>query len=216
MTIAHADPDPVERHPVDPGARLRRAALTVGVGGLVTLVLLAALAELVARDGAGPRTGVDVANYRAIAEPDGRRAPSFSLPRLGGNGDVSVPQPPNEVIVLNFWASWCTPCRTEATDLQAVWRRYRQRDVRFVGVDYGDDEAAARAFVDEFGLTYGSVVDGAGTLAAEYEVIGLPTTFVISPDGTIVFRFTGRIDAAVLTRAVEDVLDGPASGAGSS
>lgn len=174
------------------------------------LVLVLAVQELRVRNLAGPSTGITVANYRAIAESDGRPAPPFTLPSLDGGGDIILGERPGKVVVLNFWASWCAPCRTEARDLQAVWERYQGRAVRFLGIDSLDDEVAARAFVDEFGLTYRSAVDEAGALAFEYDVIGLPTTFVISPDGVIVYRFTGRIDDAVLTRAVEDVLDLPA------
>lgn len=208
MTTFHADPDQRERPRPDPERRLRRAAVAVGIAGLTMLVLLLAVRELLLRNPALSPSGITVANYRAVAESDGRPAPAFTLTSLDGDGGISLAERPGDVVVLNFWASWCAPCRAEAGDLQAVWQGYRDAGVRFLGVDYRDDEAAGRAFVDEFGLTYPSVMDETGALAFEYEVIGMPTTFVISPEGAIVYRFTGRVDAAVLTRAVEDVLEG--------
>jgi len=207
MTPTSIDPHQRERPDLPrTGVRPRRALVTLLLVGLAGLVLLAAMTELLARDREGSSAGITVANFRAVAESDGRRAPAFTLPSLDGS-DIHLSERPGQVIVLNFWASWCAPCRVEASDLQGVWDRYRDRGVRFIGVDYLDDDASGRAFVDEFAVTYPSAVDQAGSLASEYEVIGVPTTFVISPDGTIVFRFTGRIDAAVLSRALDDVLD---------
>lgn len=205
MTSTQTERDQADR-PRVPHHRLRRAAVAVGLGGLAVLVLILAVQELLARNRAGSSSGITIANYQAVAESDGRPAPPFTFPSLQGDGNISLPARPGQVVVLNFWASWCAPCRVEADDLEAVWERYRERGVRFIGVDYRDDDAAGRAFVDEFDLTYPSAVDDAGALAFQYEVVGMPTTFVIGPDGAIVYRFTGRIDAAILSRAVDDAL----------
>jgi cytochrome c biogenesis protein CcmG, thiol:disulfide interchange protein DsbE len=186
---------------------MRRAVVAVAVGGVIAFVLFSAVLELRARDEAGSASGVSVANYRAVAKADGRPAPSFTLPALDGEGDISFSPPTENVVVMNFWASWCVPCRNEAPALQALWQQYGEQDIRFLGVVYRDPAAGARAFVEEFGITYPSVLDDDGQLASDYGVLGLPTTFVISPDGTIAFGFTGRIDEAVLSRAIEDVLD---------
>jgi len=146
--------------------RLLRASVVVAVAVLAVLVLLAAMTELLARKRAGSSTGITIANFRAIAEPGGGPAPAIMLPSLDG-GDIALTERPGQVVVLNFWASWCAPCRVEASDLQAVFERYRSRDVRSIGVDYLDDDTSARAFVDEFALTYPSAVDRTGALASE-------------------------------------------------
>lgn len=112
-------------------------------------------------------------------------------------------------MTLNFWASWCAPCRLEAPDLQATWEAYRQRGVQFLGVNYRDDKAAANAFTDEFRITYPSVFDPSGSLAFGYELIGVPTTFIIDGQGHVRFQFRGYLDGAVLRRALDDVLKEP-------
>ncbi len=99
--------------------------------------------------------------------------------------------------------------RVRIAELYAdVQEDYRNRGVRFLGVDHRDDRAAALAFVDEFGITYPSVSDPAGALADDYELVGLPSTFVIHRRGSIVYRFTGYLDGAVLRSALDDVLRG--------
>ncbi|MBI4259506.1 MAG: TlpA family protein disulfide reductase [Actinobacteria bacterium] len=158
------------------------------------------------RVGTGGIPNVTVANYRAVARVDDRPAPDFTASSLAGGGDISLRDFRGEVVVLNFWASWCVPCRQEAPHLQALWERYGDEGVQLLGVDYRDDPAAAKAYEREFGITFPSVEDPAGSLAGLYELLGVPTTFLIDVEGRIVYRFTGRIDGEVLGRAVDEVL----------
>jgi peroxiredoxin len=89
-----------------------------------------------------------------------------------------------------------------------VSEHYRAQGVRFLGVDERDDQAAARAFVEEFGWRYPSASDPAGSLADDYRLIGLPTTSIIDPSGTIRYRFQGYLDRDVLRSTLDDVLSG--------
>ncbi|HYP22823.1 MAG TPA: TlpA disulfide reductase family protein, partial [Actinomycetota bacterium] len=82
------------------------------------------------------------------------RLPSFSLAHLSGSGSLSSDDLAGSPVVLNFWASWCGPCRNEAPAFQAAWERYESEGVRFVGVNVCDLEPEAKAFVREFGVTY--------------------------------------------------------------
>ena len=144
-----------------------------------------------------------IADYTA-RETGGRRpAPEFAEEGLDG-GEIRSSLLEGKVAVVNFWASWCGPCRKEAPALQRTWEEYSERGVQFLGVDFQDDRASALAFVDEFGLTYPSAFDPTGSLAYEFSVLAIPTTFVIGPDGWIEYQFTG----IVTDTRLRDILDG--------
>lgn len=134
-----------------------------------------------------------------------RPAPDFDLPRLSGSGRLALHSLRGRVVVMNFWASWCTACRHEAPALDALAGRYRGTDVAFVGVDHGDEAASARSFVQRYGVTYPSVVDGSDTLLGTYGAVGLPITYVIGRDGRIRYQVIGLVDPGALRRAIDRV-----------
>ena len=190
-----------------PVSRRRTTAVGVWVGVLAVAAVVAILAVMELRTrGTSSIGGFTVANYRARAEVENSPAPDFELPSLEGGSPITLSSLRGHVVVLNFWASWCAPCRVEAPGLRRVSERYRERGVRFLGVDYRDNDAAARAFIGEFRLRYPSVTDPSGSLAYDYELIGFPTTFIIDPAGTIRYRFVGYLDEEVLVDALNDVL----------
>src|SRR6266511_3167332 len=172
---------------------------------LAAIVATLAIVELRTR-GTTAIGGCTVANYKARAETENRAAADFELPSLEGDGSMTLSACRGHVLVMNFWASWCGPCRLEAPGLRRTSERYWAQGVRFLGVDYRDDKAAARAFVDEFRIPYPSVFDPPGTLAHRYELIGLPSTFIIDPRGTIRYRFVGYMQQDVLEAALDDVV----------
>jgi cytochrome c biogenesis protein CcmG/thiol:disulfide interchange protein DsbE len=180
-------------------------ALALPIAGI--LLVVTAIQEYRSRGTQGV-SGISIANYRAVAKADDRPAPGFRLPSLDGDGQISLQDYADRVVVLNFWASWCIPCRQEAPHLQAIWEEYRGGGVQVLGVNYRDDRAAAMAYEREFGITFPSVFDPAGKLAFDYELIGVPTTFLIRPDGRMAYRFTGKIDAEILEDALSGVLEG--------
>jgi len=96
-------------------------------------------------------------------------------------------------VMLNFWASWCVPCRTEAPMLEQARRRERDRGIIFIGLAYLDQEHAARAFLDEFKITYPNGPDLQSAAARRYRITGVPETFFIDPDGAIVSIAIGPI-----------------------
>ncbi len=199
---------------IDDSRRSRRAALFRGLkiaAWVVPIAVIVVLAGLELRDRGQGQGALSVANYRARAEVVDTPAPDFELPLLGEDGSLRLSDLRGDVVILNFWASWCSPCRIEAPDLQAVWQDYRERGVQFVGVDELDDKFAAQGFVREFAITYPSVFDPSGSLADDYGFIGLPATYVIDRRGDIVYRFQGFVDGPTLRSSLDEVLAGTES-----
>jgi cytochrome c biogenesis protein CcmG, thiol:disulfide interchange protein DsbE len=117
----------------------------------------------------------------------GAPAPAFSLPRLQGNGNISLASFRGKTVVLNFFASWCAPCKREAPDLESVWKKNRSDGVVVLGVDSGDTKGSAQSFLAAHGVTYPIVFDPGQKLAlGSYAVPGLPVTYVINPAGRVV------------------------------
>jgi len=130
-------------------------------------------------------------------------APGFSFERLDRDGRLSLESLRGKVVVINFWASWCGPCKEEAPALEAAWRRHRNRGVVVVGVDVEDVASDARRFARENGLTYPLVHDGAGKTIERYGLTGLPETFFVRRDGKIVPKqVAGRIDEEELEEGI--------------
>lgn len=111
--------------------------------------------------------------------------PDFDLPLLGTDDVLSSETLRGHPVVLNFWASWCAPCREEAPLLERTYQRFRDQGVRFVGVNIRDQEPNARRFVEDFGITFPVVRDEDQELARGLDVYGLPQTFFIDADGRL-------------------------------
>lgn len=161
-------------------------AIAVLVGVLALVGLLAyGLAQ------AEPDRGID----SALERGERVEAPGFELERLGGGGSRALADYRGQVVVLNFWGSWCKPCRTESPLLQ----RWHERLVRngrgtVLGVDALDVTSDALDFVREFGLTYPMVKDSAEEVFPDYGVAAFPETFVIDRAGRIAASRRGPVD----------------------
>jgi cytochrome c biogenesis protein CcmG/thiol:disulfide interchange protein DsbE len=142
----------------------------------------------------------------------GRPAPSFTLALFDGR-ELRLEDYRGKVVFVNFWASWCPPCRAEAPMLEAMWRELKDRDVLFVGNNTQDEEPKARAFVEEFGLTYANGRDPRGTIAIDYGVWGLPEAFIVDPMGRITYKHIGTIGAGVLLAKLDEARQGAVSAA---
>lgn len=131
-------------------------------------------------------------------------APIFSLERLDGGGELSLSAFRGKTVVLNFWASYCGPCRDETPLLQKSWQRWRSKDVMFVGVDLWDFRGDALAFMRRYGVTYPNVHDGKGSTIGRYGVTGYPETYLIDGSGRVRYRIAGPIRTAEeLDEAIE-------------
>jgi thiol-disulfide isomerase/thioredoxin len=136
-------------------------------------------------------------------------APDISGTTLTGQ-HLSLASYRGSVVVLNFWGSWCAPCRAEAPDLSALSQNLASRGVRFVGIDIRDDPVSAEAFIHSFGITYPSLNDPSDELALRFRgavaPAAIPTTLVIDRDGKVAARIFGSVSydslRAVITRVL--------------
>lgn len=139
----------------------------------------------------------------AVAAGERPAAPDRRLGALEGGGTKALADLRGQVVVLNFWASWCDPCEREAPALRAVQRSLRGRGT-VLGVVKDDARPDAIAFTREFRTTWPNVRDVEGDLAREYGVRGLPETFVIDPRGRVTAVIRGEASRADLERAVDE------------
>ena len=121
----------------------------------------------------------------------GDRAPSFELALLDGSGVLSDEDLRGKPVVINFWASWCIPCREEAPLLERTWRAYRDEGVIFLGVNIKDADSDAKKFVEEFDITYPQVRDLDQSLTRDFGVKGLPETFFVDHRWTFIGAISG-------------------------
>jgi cytochrome c biogenesis protein CcmG/thiol:disulfide interchange protein DsbE len=175
-----------------------RALAVLAVAGLVGLFAW----RLASDDGKNIAPGI-----RAGKTPP---APLFTLPRLEGDGEIALSSFDGQVVVLNFWASWCIPCKREAERFQNVWEKHRRDGLVVLGVDTLDFDGDGRRFLKRYGVTYPNVHDGRGTVFDDYGGVPLPKTFFIK-DGKIVGYIFGEAKQEELEEAVGRVLAGRAS-----
>jgi cytochrome c biogenesis protein CcmG, thiol:disulfide interchange protein DsbE len=142
------------------------------------------------------------------AEPPqvGSPVPDFRLTSLDGDA-MTMSAQQGEAVVLNFFASWCAPCRQEAAALEQTWRQYQDQGVQFVGIAYKDAASKAQAFLDEFEVTYPTAADPGSRTARAYGVTGVPETFVVDQQGRLVHHFIGPVTQAELSRTLDQVLN---------
>ena len=114
----------------------------------------------------------------------GARAPEFTLNTFEG-GQVNTADLLGQVVVVNFWASWCKPCEQEALELELAYQLYKNEGVRFLGVDYVDTEGEALAYLNRFDISYPNGPDIGTRISQAYRMRGVPETFIVGPDGRI-------------------------------
>jgi cytochrome c biogenesis protein CcmG/thiol:disulfide interchange protein DsbE len=132
-------------------------------------------------------------------------APNFSLTTFDGQ-NISLTDLRGKVIVLNFWASWCQPCRAEANYLEQTWRKYKDSGVVFIGVDYVDTEPNALAYINEFGITYFNGPDLGTRISQSYGIKGVPETFYIAKNGELRGLKIGPMESPELEQKIDELL----------
>jgi cytochrome c biogenesis protein CcmG, thiol:disulfide interchange protein DsbE len=135
------------------------------------------------------------------------RAPRLRLPRLGGGPTFDLASYRGRVVVVNFWASWCVPCKQEARTLAAAASRWEAKGVVFVGVDAQDFSGAAKRFVKRYAVPYGIVRDGVGSSLGHWGVTAFPETFFVDRRGRLVPpHITGQASRGAIDEGVRRAL----------
>ncbi len=145
---------------------------------------------------------------KEIASPlVGREAPDFTID-LFDAGRLSLSDTRGKVVVVNFWASWCIPCREESHILEGAWQSYKDKGVAFIGVNIQDRERDARAFLKRFRKSYPNGPDPDGKISIDYGIYGVPETFFIDRQGRVAYKHVGGVTARLLRDKIEELLMG--------
>ena len=163
-------------------ARLVAQGVAIGLVALLFILLVWALAT---------EEGGNLAE--SANRGDLPPAPEFALERLDEDGTLTLSSLAGKAVVLNFWASWCLPCKDEAPFLEQLWREHRDRGLVVVGLDAKDFRRDARRFARRFGLTFPLVYDGPGSVLDDWGVTGFPESFVLDREGRVVEAFVGDV-----------------------
>jgi cytochrome c biogenesis protein CcmG/thiol:disulfide interchange protein DsbE len=132
--------------------------------------------------------------------------PLYSAYRGGLGETARLSELRGKVVVINFWASWCLECRKEAPALEAAYRRYKERGVILLGVDYLDTEPAALAYLQEFDTTYPVGIDIQQQTARKYRITGVPETFIVDKHGVIRYVAIQRLTDAEISTQIDPLL----------
>lgn len=190
-----------------PTGRVGRRALIIIGAGIPVLAFLAVLAWASFSSDGAPG-GLAVNESVAEVRQERKIAPNFAL-QLPDGGSLAIEDLRGRVVMLDFWASWCQPCRDEAPALAQVYREYRERDVEFVGINLWDNPGDAELFLQQQGHEYPNGIDAEGKIAISYGVRGIPEKFFISRDGSIARKFTGPMNPDLLRQILDDLLSQP-------
>ncbi len=152
-----------------------------------------------------PPVQSDQSGQSDFSPTPGGRAPDFQVKTFDG-GVFNLDAASDAPVVINFWASWCGPCRSEAAALQEAYERFGPEGVLFIGVALQDTLKGSKAFIEEFGLSFPIGPDEDGDIMKAYKVFGIPKTFVVVKGGVISYVHSGAITRKALTREIMGVL----------
>jgi len=174
-----------------------------GVAILILAILISLFAIFLATGLANQASATGRSGEQLI----GRRAPEFLADSINGK-PVSLSNYPESPIILNFWASWCPPCRDETPHFEKIWRLYKEKDVVVIGINVQDDLNSANEYISEFDVTFINGMDKNGRIMVDYGVTGLPVTFFLDREGIIIGRWVGSIGASSLESRAEALENG--------
>ena len=132
-------------------------------------------------------------------------APNFTLPRVNG-GEIELKHFKGKAVVVNFWGSWCEPCKREMPAIQKAYERYKGDDFEIIGVNVQESDVAVRSFLDRYGLTLPVAMDKRAEVFRSWELLNLPTTFFIHSDGTVERAYEGEMSTRQLNQWIVELL----------
>ncbi len=144
-------------------------------------------------------------NSLNTAPIQGYQAPIFTADTLSG-GEISLQNYADEVVVVNFWATWCPPCKAEMPGINAFYQAYQDRGLVVLAVNVRESEATVRPFIETSSFTFPVLLDPAGKIVDQYQVRSFPTTLIIDRDGVIQYIHTGMISPEELEAVVTPLL----------
>lgn len=198
-------------------ARIKRAAVLVAIALFIALLAYGLLTK-------APNDSID----QRLSDGRSAAAPAFSLEllepgelpgrlepvmaRAASDGRLSLKELAGTPVVLNLWASWCSPCRQEASMLESGWQRWGGRGVLFLGLDIQDVRGDARGFLKQFGISYPTIRDPGKGVANDYGATGIPETYFLSSRGRVVAHVVGVVSERQLDSGVEAARAGRVAG----
>ena len=182
----------------------KRGWIVLG-GGVVISALIAILAWASISTGGNPG-GLAVNSDLVEFEIDASAARDFDLDLIGG-GTVQLSDLRGKVVMVDFWASWCPPCRVEAPALAKVYREFQGQPVEFLGVDIWDNIGDAELFLQQEGRAYPNGFDASGVVAIDYGVRGIPEKYFIDREGILVKKLSGPLTETTLRNTVNELLE---------
>ena len=175
------------------------------IGVAVPIVGILGLLVWASLPGYSQPTGLN-RDFDAVAiEP--RAASTFDLTTMDGR-NINLADFKGKIVLIDFWASWCEPCRYEAQLLNDVYNAYSNSNVEFIGINIWDNEVSAGKFVEEFSVPYANGIDVNGNIAINYGVAGVPEKYFIDQYGEIQKKFRGPISEEILNSTIDEMISG--------
>ncbi len=178
---------------------------------MLTVGLVAGLLVAVLGDGSDSGGTTRPGSVSGAGAEVGSPAPDFQLPALDGHGDERLADYRGRPVIVNFWASWCNPCRKEFPLLKQALREHRAQHLAVIGVTYQDIPSDSRAFVKQKQAAWPQGVDDGGAVASAFGVRAIPQSFFVRADGTIAARVFGFTNESALARPLAQLLGGAPS-----